>query len=69
VLDHVLQLRGLSLTHLELLAPLAQLIIEVVDIVLGDCQLILSMLQPCTSVVKEVSLDITAMVRPHQLIV
>jgi hypothetical protein len=59
VLDHVLQLRGLSLTHLELLAPLAQLIIEVVDIVLGDGQLILSVLQPCTGVVKEV------MVRPH----
>jgi hypothetical protein len=66
VLDRVLQLCGLRLTHLELLIPL---ILEVVDIVLGDGQLILGVLQPCTGIVKEVGLDIMAAVRPHQLIV
>jgi hypothetical protein len=69
VLDHVLQLSGLSLTHHELLVPLMQLDLEVVDIVLGDGQLIMSVLQPCTSVIKEVRLDVAAMVHPHQLIV
>jgi hypothetical protein len=49
VFDRVLQLRGLSLTRLE-----------VVDIVLGDDQLILSVLQLCTGIIKEVSLDIMA---------
>jgi hypothetical protein len=66
VLDRVLQLCGLRLTRLELLVPL---ILKVVDIVLGDGQLILGVLQPCTGVVKEVGLDIMAAVRPHQLIV
>jgi hypothetical protein len=66
VLDRVLQLCGLRLTRLELHVPL---ILEVVDIVLGDGQLILGVLQPCTGVVKEVGLDIMAAVRPHQLIV
>jgi hypothetical protein len=46
-----------------------QLRLEVVDIVLGDGQLVMSMLQLCMSIVKEVSLDITATVHPHQLIV
>jgi hypothetical protein len=41
----------------------------VVDIVLGDGQLILSMLQPCTCVIKEVRLDVAAAIRPHQLII
>jgi hypothetical protein len=41
----------------------------VVDIVLGDGQLILCVLQPCTGVFKEVRLDIVATIRPHQLIV
>jgi hypothetical protein len=44
VLNRVLQLRGLSLTQLKLLVPLVQLILEVVDIVLGDSQLILGVL-------------------------
>jgi hypothetical protein len=69
VFNHILRFHGLSLTHLELLVPLVQLRLEVVDIVLGDGQLIMSMLQLCMSIVKEVSLDITATVRPHQLIV
>jgi hypothetical protein len=69
VLDCILQLRGLSLTHLELLVPLVQLALEMVDIVLGDGQLIWSVLQPCTGIIKEIDLDVTAVVRPHQLIV
>jgi hypothetical protein len=40
-----------------------------VDVVLGDGQRILSVLQPCTGVIKEVGLDIAAMVRPHELVV
>jgi hypothetical protein len=69
VLDRVLQLHSLSLTHLELLISLVQLILEVVDIVLCDGQLILGVLQPCTSVVKEASLNVRVVVQPHQLIV
>jgi hypothetical protein len=41
----------------------------VVNIVLGDGQLILSVLQLCMGVIKEVGLDVMAMVHPHQLIV
>jgi hypothetical protein len=41
----------------------------VVDIALGSGQLILSVLQPGAGVIKEVRLDITAMVGPHQLVV
>jgi hypothetical protein len=59
----------MSLIHLELLVPVVQLILEVVDIVLGDNQLILSVLQLCTGIIKEVGLDVTAVVRPHQLII
>jgi hypothetical protein len=46
-----------------------QLVLEVVDIVLGDGQLILGVLQLCMGVIKEVSLDIMAAVCPHQLII
>jgi hypothetical protein len=42
-----------------------QLGLEVVDIVLCDGQLILSVLQPCTSVVKEVGLEITTVISSH----
>jgi hypothetical protein len=69
VLNRILQLHGLSLTLLKLLVPLGQLGLEVVDIVLGDGQLVLSVLQLCTSTVKEVRLDAPAAVCPHQLIV
>jgi hypothetical protein len=41
----------------------------VVDIVLGKGQRVLGVLQPCTSIIKEVSLDVTVVVRPHQLII
>jgi hypothetical protein len=44
-----------------------QLGLEVVDVVLRDGQLVLSMLQPCMSVVKEVGLEITTVISPHQL--
>jgi hypothetical protein len=63
VFNRVLQLRGLSLTRLELL------VLEVVNIVLGDGQLVLSVLQLCMGVIKEVGLDVMAMVHTHQLIV
>jgi hypothetical protein len=68
VLNRILQLCSISLTRLELL-PLVQLGLEVVDIVLRDGQLILSVLQPCTSVIKEVGLETAAVISPHQLIV
>jgi hypothetical protein len=54
MLDHVLQLDGLSLTCLELLISLVQLDLEVVDVALSSDQLILGVLQPGASVVKEV---------------
>jgi hypothetical protein len=44
MLDRVLQLGGLSLTHLELLVTLMQLGLEVVDVALGGNQLILGIL-------------------------
>jgi hypothetical protein len=49
----MLQLCGLSLTH----------------IALGDGRLVLSMLQSGAGVVKEVSLEVTAAISPHQLII
>jgi hypothetical protein len=68
VLNHNLQLYGLSLTRLELLIPLVQPSLEVVNIALGGGQLIMSVLQPGAGIVKEVTLEVTAAVRPHQLI-
>jgi hypothetical protein len=41
----------------------------VVDIVLGDGQLILSVLHLCTGIIKEVRVDVMAVVHPHQLII
>jgi hypothetical protein len=69
VLYFILQLYGLSLTRLELLVSLVQLGLEVVNIALGGGQLVLSMLSSGAGIVKEVSLEITAMLCPHQLIV
>jgi hypothetical protein len=69
VLDRILQLCGLSLTHLELLISLVQLDLEVVDVVLGSGQLILSVLQPSVGIIKEVGLEVTTAISPHQLIV
>jgi hypothetical protein len=45
-----------------------QLSLEVVDVALGSNQLILSMLQSGTGVIEVVSLEVTAVVSPHQLI-
>jgi hypothetical protein len=69
MLYHMLQLYRLSLTRLELLISLMQLGLEVVDIALGNGQLVLKVLQSGAGVIKEVRLDVTAMVGPHQLIV
>jgi hypothetical protein len=65
----VLQVYGLSLTHLQLLVSLVQLSFEVVDIALGSSQLILSMLQSGAGVVEVISLEVMAVISPHQLIV
>jgi hypothetical protein len=46
-----------------------QLSVKVVNIALGGGQLILSVLQPGARIVKEVSLDVMAVISPHQLIV
>jgi hypothetical protein len=54
VLNRIVQLCSLSLTHLELLVSLVQLGLEVVDIALGSGQLILSVLQSGAGVIKEV---------------
>jgi hypothetical protein len=69
VLNHILQLCSLSLTRLEMLIPLVQLSLEVVGIALRDGQLVLSVLQPCTSIIMEVGLEITAAISLHQLII
>jgi hypothetical protein len=45
-----------------------QLGLEVVDVALGSNQLILSVLQSGMSVIKVVSLEVTAAISPHQLI-
>jgi hypothetical protein len=54
MLNLVLQLSGLSQTCLELLVPLVQLSLEVVDVALSSDQLILSILQPGAGVIEEV---------------
>jgi hypothetical protein len=69
VLYLILQLCGLSLTHLELLISLMHLNLEVVNIALGGDQLILSVLQSGASIIKEVSLEVIAMISPHQLVI
>jgi hypothetical protein len=45
-----------------------QLSLEVVDVALGSNQLILSVLQSGTGVIKVVSLEVAAVISPHQLI-
>jgi hypothetical protein len=65
VLDHILQLRGPSSTRLELLISLVLLGLEVVNIALGGGQLVLSVLQPGAGIVKEVGLDVMAVISPH----
>jgi hypothetical protein len=65
----MLQLCGLSLTRLELLISLVQLGLEVVDVALGGGHLVLSVLQSGAGVIKEVNLEVTAAISPHQLII
>jgi hypothetical protein len=69
MLDHVLQLGGLSLTHLELLVSFVRLDLEVVDVALCSDQLILGVLELGAGVIEEVRLHVAAVVGPHQLIV
>jgi hypothetical protein len=69
MLDCVLQLNGLSLTHIKLLVSLVQLSLEVVDVALSSDQLILGVLQSGAGIIEEVQLHVTAVVGPHQLIV
>jgi hypothetical protein len=69
VLHLVLQVCGLSLTHLQLLVSRVQLGLEVVDIALGDGHLVLSVLQSGSGVVEVVDLEVTTAISPHQLIV
>jgi hypothetical protein len=69
MLNRVLQLSGLSLTHLELLISLVQLSLEVVDVALSSDQLVLGVVPPGAGVIDEVQLDVAAAVGPHQLIV
>jgi hypothetical protein len=67
--DCILQLSGLSLTHLELLISLVQLSLKVVDVALNSDQLILCILQPSAGIIEEVQLHVATMVGPHQLVV
>jgi hypothetical protein len=46
-----------------------QLGLKVVDVALGGGQLVLNVLQPSVGIVKEVGLDVTDVISPHQLII
>jgi hypothetical protein len=61
----MLHLRSLSLTRLELLVSLVQLGLEVVDVALGDGQLVLSVLQSSAGVVEVVSLEVMTVISPY----
>jgi hypothetical protein len=65
----MLQVCGLSLTHLELLISLVQLSLEVVDVALGGSHFILSVLQSDAGVIKVIGLEVMAVISPHQLII
>jgi hypothetical protein len=54
MLNCVLQLNGLSLTHLELLITLMQFGLKVVDVALSSDQLVQGVLQPSAGIIKEV---------------
>jgi hypothetical protein len=69
VLYLILQLYSVSLTYLELLVSLLQLGLEVVDVALGGGQLVLSVLQSGAGIIKEVNLEVTAAISPHQLVI
>jgi hypothetical protein len=69
VLYLVLHLYSLGLTRLDLLISLVQLGLEVVDVALGGGQLILSVLQLGVDVIEVISLEVTAAISPHQIII
>jgi hypothetical protein len=69
VLYLVLHLYSLGLTRLDLLISLVQLGLEVVDVALGGSQLILSVLQLGVDVIEVISLEVTAAISPHQIII
>jgi hypothetical protein len=69
VLYLILQLYSVGLTYLELLVSLLQLGLEVVDVALGGGQLVLSVLQSGAGIIKEVNLEVTAAISPHQLVI
>jgi hypothetical protein len=46
-----------------------QLSLKVVDVALGSGQLVLSVLQSSAGVIKVISLEVTAVISPHQLII
>jgi hypothetical protein len=69
LLHLVLQVCGLSLTHLELLISLVQLGLEVVDVALCGGQLILCVLQSGAGVIEVIGLEVTTVISPHQLII
>jgi hypothetical protein len=69
MLDRVLQIGGLSLTHLELLISLMQLGLEVMDVLLSSDQLVLGILKSGAGVIEEVRLHVVAAVGSHQLVV
>jgi hypothetical protein len=54
VLNRILQLDSLSLTRLELLVSLVQLNLEMLDVALGNNQLIMSVLQSDAGIVQEI---------------
>jgi hypothetical protein len=63
------QVYSLSLSRLQLLISLGQLGLKVVDVTLGGGQLILSVLQSGAGVIEVISLEIIAVITPHQLFV
>jgi hypothetical protein len=63
MLHLVLQVYGLSLTHLELLG------LEVVNVAPGDGKLVLSVLQSGAGVIEVIGPEVTTTISPHQLII
>jgi hypothetical protein len=69
VVDHVLELLNLSLTHLKLLVPLHKLGFEVVDIVWSKSHFIMGVLYLGAGAVEGIGLEVAIVVCLHQLIV
>jgi hypothetical protein len=69
VVDHILELLNLSLTHLKLLVPLHKLGFEVVDIVQSKSHFIMGVLYLGAGDVEGIGLEVAIVVCLHQLIV